>query len=241
MPWYYAVAESAHDIQDPASPEKIRELGERLRLGPESRVLDVACGRAGPALVLASTFGCQILGVERAAAFAEAARERVAAAGLDSLVEIVEGDAAAFPLEDEAWDAVLCLGASFVWSDLLGTLDALAPATRRGGHVVVGEPYWRRPPPDDHPDGPETFVSLEETVARFESVGLPVVGLIAASQEDWDRYESHHWSAVEEWLAASGDNPEADELREQHARSKALYLRWNRELLGWAIFAGLKT
>src|SRR3954470_18938858 len=101
MPWYYAVAESAHDIQDPASPEKIRELGERLRLGPGSRVLDVACGRGGPAVVLASTFGCQILGVERSTTFADAARERVAVAGLDSLVEIVDGDAAAFPLDDQ--------------------------------------------------------------------------------------------------------------------------------------------
>ena len=52
MPWYPEVAERDHDIQDPTSPEKIRELGERMRLGPESRVLDVACGRAGPAIVL---------------------------------------------------------------------------------------------------------------------------------------------------------------------------------------------
>jgi SAM-dependent methyltransferase len=241
VPWYFAVAERDHDIQDPASAESIRELGERLRLGPESRVLDVACGRAGPAIVLASSFGCRILGVERAAVFAEAARERVAEAGLADLVEIVEGDAAAFPLDGEEWDAVLCLGASFVWDDLDGTLRALAPATKRGGHVVVGEPYWRRPPPEDHPDGPETFVSLEETVARFERAGLPVVALIDASERDWDRYESLHWRAVEEWLAAHPDDHEADELREQHERYKHLYLRWNRDLLGWAMVAGLKN
>ena len=240
MPWYPEVAERDHDIQDPTSPEKIRELGERLRLGPQSRVLDVACGRAGPAIILASTFGCRIVGVERAEVFADAARERVAAAGLDELVEIVTGDAAAFPLEPESWDAVLCLGASFVWVDLPGTLEALAPAARSGGHVVVGEPFWHEPPPDDHPEGPETFVSLEQTVARFEQAGLPVVSLIAASTDDWDRYESLHWRAVEEWLAENRDHPEADDLREQNERFKRLYLRWNRDLLGWAIFAGRK-
>jgi SAM-dependent methyltransferase len=240
VPWYYGVAERGHDIQNPSSPEKIRELGERLRLGPESRVLDVACGRAGPAIVLASTFGCHIIGVERAPVFAEAARDRVRAAGLEELVEIVEGDAAAFPVDDGTWDAVLCLGASFVWADLSETLEALAPATRRGGHVVVGEPYWRRQPPEDHPDGPETFASLEETVTRFERAGLPVVALIAASEDDWDRYESLHWRAVEEWLDENPNDPEADELREQNQRYKRLYLRWNRELLGWAIFAGRK-
>jgi ubiquinone/menaquinone biosynthesis C-methylase UbiE len=240
MPWYPAVAERDHDIQDPTSREKIRELGERLRLGPQSKVLDVACGRAGPAIVLASAFGCRIVGVERAETFADAARERVRDAGVEELVEIVEGDAAAFPLEPESWDAVLCLGAGFVWVDLPGTLEALAPAARSGGHVVVGEPFWHQPPPDDHPDGPETFVSLEETVARFEQAGLPVVSLIAASTDDWDRYESLHWRAVAEWLSENPDHPEADDLREQNERYKHLYLRWNRDLLGWAIFAGRK-
>jgi cyclopropane fatty-acyl-phospholipid synthase-like methyltransferase len=114
VPWYYAVAERDHEIQDPTSADKIRQLGRLLRLGPESRVLDVACGKAGPALVLAAEFGCHILGVERAEDFVVAGRARIAKAGLTDRIEIVEGDASAFPLEPEAWDAALCLGASSV-------------------------------------------------------------------------------------------------------------------------------
>ena len=60
MASYYAVAERNHDLQNPTSPEKIRQLGELLRLGPETRVLDVACGMGGPAMLLAATFGCSI-------------------------------------------------------------------------------------------------------------------------------------------------------------------------------------
>ena len=60
MAWYYAVAERDHDIQNPTSAEKIRLMGEWLRLGPDTRVLDVACGKCGPALVLAAAFGCKI-------------------------------------------------------------------------------------------------------------------------------------------------------------------------------------
>ncbi len=121
MPWYYAVAERDHEIQNPTSAEKIALLGRYLRLGPETRVIDLACGKAGPATLLASTFGCRILGIERAPEFVEAARERVAAAGVGDLVEIVEADAHAVELEPGAWDAALCLGASFVWDDLPGT------------------------------------------------------------------------------------------------------------------------
>src|SRR5438128_3647589 len=121
MAWYYAVAERDHEIQNPTSPEKIRLLGERLRLGPGSHVLDIACGKGGPAVILAREFGCTITGVERAPEFAAGARERVAAAGLADRIEILERDAAELDLEPARYDVALCLGASFVWGrELLG-------------------------------------------------------------------------------------------------------------------------
>jgi SAM-dependent methyltransferase len=238
VPWLWEVAERDHDIQNPCSPEKIRLLGERLRLGPESRVLDIACGRGGPALLLADTFGAHVTGVERSAAFAQAARERAAERGLTDRIELVDGDAAAFPLEPGAWDAALCLGASFVFGGLDATLAALTPSVRPGGHVAVGEPYLRRPLPDDIED--EGFLSLEETAARLEPAGLHLVGLVAASEDDWDRYESLHWQALEEWLAAHPDDPDAEALLQQHERSRREYLRVGRDLFGWAILVGLK-
>ena len=239
MPWYYAVAEHDHELQNPTSPEKIALLGERLRLGPESRVVDLACGKAGPALILAGAFGCRVVGVERATEFVTVARQRVEDAGLGQRVEIVEGDAAAFPLEPEAWDAALCLGASFVWHGLEGTLEALAPAVRPGGHVVVGEPFWRSWP---LPEGIDDlgYLPLRETVARFEAAGLALVTLIASSEDDWDTYESLHWRAVEDWLAENPGDPDAPTIRARNEASRDAYLRHERALFGWAIFAARK-
>ena len=234
MPWYYAVAERDHDIQNPTSAEKVRLMGEWLRLGHESRVLDVACGKGGPALVLASAFACRITGVEQASEFAAAARERVAEAGLGDLIEVVESDAREFPLESESWDVALCLGATFVWDDLDGTLSALVPAVRPGGHVVVGEPYWRRAAPV----GIDTmgYVSLSETAAKIERHGLSLIGLLSSSTDDWDRYESLHWRAVEDWLAENDD----EEIRNDHEEHKRRYLA-RRDAFGWAIFLARKA
>jgi cyclopropane fatty-acyl-phospholipid synthase-like methyltransferase len=47
MDWPWEIAERDHELQNPTSAEKIEQLGEHLRLGPDSRVLDVACGKAG--------------------------------------------------------------------------------------------------------------------------------------------------------------------------------------------------
>lgn len=236
MPWYHAVAERDHDLQNPTSREKIRLLGEWLRLGADTKVLDIACGRGGPALVLASTFGCRITGVEQASEFVAAARERISAAGFDDLIEVVQSDAREWQLEAGQWDVALCLGATFIWEDLDGTLAALVPAVRPGGHVVVGEPYWREPPPGEV--DAMGYVSLAKTVERFEKAQLTTLGLIAASEDDWDRYESLHWRALEEWLEEHPGDPEAPEIRREHEKHKRRYLEVTRELLGWAILVG---
>jgi SAM-dependent methyltransferase len=236
MPWWYAVAERDHDIQNPTSPEKIRLLGERLRLTAESHVLDIACGKGVPAVLLASTFGCRITGVERAAEFATDARARVAEAGLSDRIEIIERDAAELELEAGRYDVAMCLGASFIWDGLAGTLSALASTARHGGHVVVGEPYWRRwPLPGGIDNG--RFVRLDETTGRFAAAGLRLHTLIDASHDDWDRYETLHWRAVEEWLEENPEDSDAPEFRRLHERYRDDYLGWQRELLGWAIFA----
>jgi protein-L-isoaspartate O-methyltransferase len=140
IPRYFVVAEALHAIQNPTSAEKILLLGERLDLGPEARVLDVASGRGGPALLLAERFGCRVHGVELSPEFHAVALERAAAAGLGDRVTFELGDGAQAAHEPGSYDAALCLGASFVYGGLADTVDALAPAVRAGGHVAVGEP-----------------------------------------------------------------------------------------------------
>jgi SAM-dependent methyltransferase len=241
IPRYFVVAESAHEIQNPTSPEKLLRLGKILGLGAESRVLDVASGRGGPALLLAREYGCTWHGVEISPDFHAVAVERVTNAGLGDRVTFELGDAADATHEPESYDAALCLGASFVYGSLVDTVDALVHAVRPGGYVVVGEPYWRRLPlPEDYEDRREPWTTLEGTVLVFETSGLPVVSVIAASEDDWDRYETLHWQAVERWLADNGEDPDAADIRERHDRYKRNHLRFGREYLGWAIFVGWK-
>jgi SAM-dependent methyltransferase len=234
--WSWEVAERDHEIQDPTSAEKIRLLGAYLRLDGSSRVLDLACGKAGPAIVLAEGFSCRIQGVELRPQFADDARARVAECGLGGLVSIETADAAAYAVEPESWDAALCLGASFVWGHIGDAAKALAPAVRPGGFVAIGEPFWHQADADAL-----GFVDLVTTVERFQSGGLALTGLIAASEDDWDRYESLHWRALEEWLAERPEHPDAAAMRTRHLAARDNYLRSQRARLGWAIFAGRKN
>jgi len=231
--WSYEVAERDHVIQNPTSAEKIRLLGEYVRLGSGARVLDIACGKAGPAAILASTFGCSITCLELRSEFAAEARARIGEQSLQALVEIHVGDARDYPLEPEAWDVALCLGAAFVWGNIGDAAARLAPAVKSGGFVAIGEPYWRTPSRVD--DG---YVDLTATAGRFTATGVALTRIIAASEDDWDRYESLHWRALEEWLATQTD---ADDIRDEHERRRREHLTSRRDQLGWAIFVGRKS
>ena len=240
IPRYFVVAEREHELQNPTSEDKLLLLGARLALGPGSRVLDIASGRGGPAVLLAREFGCTIRGIEVAPEFHADAVEHAEAAGIAERVTFELGDASQADLGD-GYDAALCLGASFVWRGLAGTLDALEPVVRPGGHVVVGEPFWRRLPlPADYAERGDPWTTLEGTALLVEACGLRAVTVIASSEDDWDRYETLHWQTVEGWLADNPDDPDADEIRARHEHRKRTYLKHGRDHLGWAIFVGWK-
>jgi SAM-dependent methyltransferase len=238
MTWWHAVVESEHELMNPTSADKIRLLGGRLGLRPGSHVLDIASGHSGPALLLAQEFGCRVTCVERAPEFLAAARQRIREAELDDRIELAEADAAMFELG--RYDAALCLGATFVYGGLIPTLERLRAAAPLLG---VGEPYWRSwplPPEPESDADPRTaeddWLPLPETIARAESAGVRVVSLIASSEEDWDRYESLHWQTLDRWLATNPGHPQAEEFRARGAADRNRYLRWERAVMGWAIF-----
>ena len=71
---------------------KIRHICEKIRLGPDDHVLEIGCGWGGFAIQAATEVGCRVTGLTLSPSQARLARERVAAAGLDDLVEIREQD-----------------------------------------------------------------------------------------------------------------------------------------------------
>ena len=233
---FYEIAERLHEIQNPTSREKLVLLGERLALTSGARAVDFAAGQAGPAIILAGTRGCRVLSIEQSPAFDRSASLCVAEAGLGGLIEVRQGDVRTSSVEAE-WDVALCLGATFVWDGLVQTLAALRRLVRTGGHVVVGELFWETWSPPiglDH-DG---YVSLPQTVERFQSTALELVTLIASSSEDWDRYETLHWQAVATWLHDNAGAPDATEIGEENAARRGRYTD-RRGHLGWAILVGL--
>ncbi len=237
----HEISEANHHILNPFTHEKLMLLGEVCRLTPEMRQLDLCCGKGEMLCQWAQRWGISGVGVDISKVFLAAARERAAELGVSDRVSLIEGDAGQYIAEAQGFDVVSCIGATWIGNGLVGTLKLMLPALKPGGLLLVGEPYWIEPPPEEAYAGigvgKEDYTSLLGNLERFDSVGLDLVEMVLANPDSWDRYEAAQWWTQHEWLRAHADDPRAADVRAMFDRSHREYLLYERRYFGWGVFA----
>lgn len=116
-----------------------RELVDLTELEPGDRVLDVGCGIGGPGRTLAAEYGCDVLGLDRVAAYPRAARWLSIRMGLADQVGFVAGDATALPVTDAAFDAVWLQHAGMNVAEKDWLFAELFHVVRPGGRLAIHE------------------------------------------------------------------------------------------------------
>jgi sarcosine/dimethylglycine N-methyltransferase len=108
-----------------ASRRTVQQMAQMLsRLGPEANIVDIGSGYGGSARWLAGEYGCRVSAVNLSEIENARGRQMVAAAGLDALVEIIDGNFEVLPFNDGVFD--------FAWSQ-----DAILHSGRR--EIVLQE------------------------------------------------------------------------------------------------------
>ncbi|WNI14875.1 SAM-dependent methyltransferase [Actinacidiphila sp. ITFR-21] len=238
---HHEIAESGHRILNPYTEEKLMLLGEVCRLREGQRQLDLACGKGEMLSRWAQRYGIGGVGVDLSEVFLTAARERAAELGVAGRLSFERGNAGTYRAAPGAYDVVSCVGATWIGGGLAGTVELLRPAMRAGGLMLIGEPYWNEPAPEEALEaigaGPADFTSLAGTLDRFEAAGLELVEMVLADGDSWDRYAAGQWRAVSDWLrAAPTGHPDAADMREFLDHARRTHLTWTRRYLGWGVF-----
>lgn len=127
------------DSFHPGGLKLTERLGEVLGLAPESRVLDVACGKGTSAVFLAERFGCEVLGVDYSGKNVEHAREQVASMGVSARVHFERADAEALPVPDSTLDAVVCECAFCTFPNKAAAAREFVRVLRPAGRVGLSD------------------------------------------------------------------------------------------------------
>ncbi|MFJ3700882.1 MULTISPECIES: class I SAM-dependent methyltransferase [unclassified Streptomyces] len=242
LPRIFTVRESSHRIHNPFTPGKLAALGQALHLAPGTRVLDLASGSGEMLCTWARDHGVTGTGVDISTVFTGEARARAAELGVADQVTFLHDDAVGY-VSDEPVDLAACIGATWIGDGAAGTVELLGRSLRPGGLMLIGEPYWRREVPDEetaracHAGSKADFLLLPELVERFGDLGYDVVEMVLADQDSWDRYQAAQWLNLRRWLDRNPDDELTAEVRAELTTEPARYTRYQREYLGWGVFA----
>lgn len=230
------IAHADHRLMSPLADDRLDALVALLELPPGAHVVELCCGKAEILRrVLAAYPTATGLGVDRDATLLDAAR---AADPADRLT-LRRGDAWE---TDRGGDppADLLISVGGAWPD--GDPDKLWPALRDrtcpGGLVLVGDGIYHHPPDPaemvaDGWDPTEPQPTHADQVARAWAAGLSVLYTTTSTLPEWDAYEGLYLRAVERWVAAHPDAPEADAMRRYIRWWHRRYLDWRRGCLGF--------
>ena len=164
--------------------------------------------------------------------------------GVADRVAFVHGDAAAY-VSDEPVDIAACIGATWIGNGVRGTLEILERSLKPGGLVLIGEPFWRHTPSEEglaacQVSSVHAFAYLPELVEGFGEQGYDLVEMVLADEDSWDRYRAAQWLNLRRWLDANPDDELAPTMREELRTAPGMYVRYERGLLGWGVFALMK-
>ena len=226
-------------IMNPMRSVKLDRFIEVLDLPRGGRVLDVGCGKGEFLLRLNKLHGISGIGIDKSPFCVSdcKANKEERAPGAD--IEYLLMDAADFKT-GEQFDLTCCMGASWIYGGIRGTLEALEGMTKPGGLIVAGEPYWLKEPSPGYLKAEEmekeTFHTHMENVLMGDEFGLTCGYTLVSDLEDWDHYEAPHWRSAAEYVDANPDDPDNPEITENAKKNREIYLNWGRDTLGWCIY-----
>ncbi len=237
---FFAAIERYHSIQNPTSEEKLDLAASYCRLRDGMRVLDAGCGKGWMLRRLASRFAIEATGLEINPAFAAEARRLAQEQGLTNRIKIVEGPALDFHPEPASYDLVMCIGASFALGGFEPAMEWMTRAAKPGATIAIGEIFARQLPFPDEVTGDGHSLGYEPrtlwmTVERMRAHGLILRGIVEASDDEWNRYESLHWQAAVDWALENPGNPDAKTMIDPSSGQR-FYFEIDRRCIGWAIF-----
>ena len=230
----------------PEAMEHTNEImANGVRLGPDTRVLDLGCGYGSTARYLAANFGCPVTGTNISEKELGLARERSAEAGLTHLLTFEYEDFHRLAYQEGSYDVVWSQEAFLHAADKNAVLSECRRVLKPNGSLIFTDILVQRDTPAgdreriyDRVKSPDMW-DLDDYRAALSRLDLPL-----SREEDWSRHVARSYGWVRDRLR---ENREALLPRigaDTVDRTLEALSFWvnsaNAGYIGWAMFVANK-
>jgi SAM-dependent methyltransferase len=222
---YTRIAHAGMSIMNPIPAEKLDEVLALLDLPARGRVVDLGCGKGDLLGRIAARYEVDAVGIDR-----DAKLLAEAPPGINVIVADIE----TWNRGRGAFDLVASVGSP-------AQLSSLAGLVRPDGLVLYGDGYWRREPSDEYLEAlgaaRDELSDYAGTIRRATELGLAPLYAVAASVDDFDRYE-WSWSLNGEHYAVEHPGePGVGEFLDWIRAGRRRYVELGgRDTLGFGLF-----
>jgi ubiquinone/menaquinone biosynthesis C-methylase UbiE len=211
----------------PRGPAMLYDEFARLGVGPDDLILDAGGRDAVHAIELARRLDCRAIMIDPVPLHVDRARERVAAAGLENRIDVVNATTEALPLADDSIDFVWCRD-MLNHVQLDSSLRELARVLRPGGSVLVYQTFAETAcePEESRRLFAGTASVAENMSAQFFEATARGAGFEVVSTEqlqgEWreQMIEDGTWDVAADLLALSRLHRRERDAVERHGRAR---------------------
>lgn len=184
------------------------ELCERVGIVAEAEVLDVGSGIGGTARHVASTFGCQVAGLDLTPDYVEVARTLTEWTDLTDQVRFEVGNALDMPFEDGSFDAATLIHVGMNIEDKAALFEEVArvlrPGARLGLYDIMSTAEAEVAFPV--PWAPDASVSFLAPLAAYRDM-LESAGFEVEELRDRRDFALEFFGAMKQRMAEQGPPP----------------------------------
>jgi len=156
------------------SKKGVSFLGDKLRLTPNSHVLDIGSGIGGPALFLAKKYRCKVTGIDISEYNYHASVDNTKKAKLEHLVDFVHGNGLELPFPDKSFTHVIGCDALCYFPDKIQLYTTIYRVLDPEGILGFLEAAHETPKHYhfEKLSGPSYFESIDGYISKLKSAGF---------------------------------------------------------------------
>lgn len=237
---FHRIAYEALDVCNALSMDSIERAVARAGLAPGDRALDIGTGNAAVAIRMAERFGLSVVAVEADPAMASLAADRIAAS--NAAVNLRLARSGEVLAAEPPFGLIIAIGTTDAAGDGSRAPEALFNGLYRhlapGGWLLWGDLFWIGDPPEplrQLVEATNTYATDEGWRSAAERAGYSVVRADISGEAEWDRYTRTMDTAAQAWLATNPGAPEAEAVRLNADRVKAMF-DFGRPWLGFGLY-----